>query len=494
MGVVFPFSSSGHGGRSGPVSTKPSSASWQCSVCTYVNTKPMGVVCEVCESPRLMSGPPKNAPQEPRQRGRCQGCIDDAADQDAHRGRHGCLYSASQDSDLAATQSQPGSPPSSPNARRTPPGKRRRKIQWSEAEIATAQAEAEASVRVFHADAAVAARLQADERKQAAATARERADQESMGLAVALQLTEQEREQAATLASPKRRFLGLSRDECRATLTACQKAALEFVDTKAGSAHALAYPQLIARLDARSAATRGGTGTGVGGGSADVPHPEPTAEIVDRCLRHIQDEAPIIVHLSEVCLKLLLHDTEYRGQFETGTSSGANNLASRTQWEDAMFHKAYAGAKPEERVKYGCLNVTGDIEGVQCAKSYGSFFLVLAPHVRDRTTFSDRDTGGWTGAESLATNQFYAHCLLKYSDAELTTVLTLSRIHGASSRSFTVYKECQIHGKITLATDVQALSVPAGQASASAELRGLVDRFQRQASCNILWQTDLLGS
>ena len=49
-----------------------------------------------------------------------------------------------------------------------------------------------------------------------------------------------------------------------------------------------------------------------------------------RCLAFIRDEAPLVVHFyAETTLPLLLRDTHYRNQFETGSSGGTLDAYSR---------------------------------------------------------------------------------------------------------------------------------------------------------------------
>ena len=138
---------------------------------------------------------------------------------------------------------------------------------------------------------------------------------------------------------------------------------------------------------------------------------------------------------------------------------------------------------------------TGDIAGVQSARKYGGIFMVLHQHVRHRSTFFNKDTGGFVETETLATNEHYCHVLNQYSDEDLIAALKTSksaRLGGARSNCST-YKEVQIHGPVCLATDVLALSIPGRSRDASEKLLADVLEFQKKANCNILWQEDLLN-
>lgn len=219
---------------------------------------------------------------------------------------------------------------------------------------------------------------------------------------------------------------------------------------------------------------------------------------LDECLAYIRDEAPIIIHLTEATLEKLVKDTHYRSLFETKTSGGQKSIAMRETWEHQMFGKCYDMCKPNLRPKYGCLNISGDIQGVRAAHCYGTFFLTLKNEVRYRTTFFDRDTGGcfkkkFRRSPTLATYQYYAHILQQYPDNELEAALHVNRLSGSRSKCQS-YKEVQIHGDIRLDSDVQALSVPSKQHEASSGLKKLVECFQARTKCNILWQGDLVES
>ena len=78
-----------------------------------------------------------------------------------------------------------------------------------------------------------------------------------------------------------------------------------------------------------------------------------------QCLEYIREDVPIVIHLKEETLSLLVKDTHYRNLFETSTSGGQNSKARRGQWESEMFGKCYKGCKPFDRPKYGALNISG---------------------------------------------------------------------------------------------------------------------------------------
>mmetsp|Transcript_24072 Transcript_24072/g.48725 ORF Transcript_24072/g.48725 Transcript_24072/m.48725 type:complete len:341 (-) Transcript_24072:35-1057(-) len=318
------------------------------------------------------------------------------------------------------------------------------------------------------------------------------ADQESLYAAQVLQAAEEERfkrgfEQAderlaIKIAKEQVRTLRLSqlassycmKEDVRKNLNPCQLAAIEYVESAAHALHFKALPAL------RERSLRLGF----------------SDHNLSACLSYIRDDAPIAIHLKLETLRCLVKDPWYRSQFETGTSGGTLCREVRQQWEDSMFGGAYARCRDSDHPKYGALNLTGDIMGVRPARCYGDFFILLAPHVRYRTSFSSGDSGDQTGHCKLATNEYYAHVLEEYTGCELRAVLQVgcqSRLAGVSPTSFSYYKECQIHGPISIASDVIALSVPGKEISSSSELCQLVAFFQVISQCNIMWQGDLLS-
>jgi len=211
---------------------------------------------------------------------------------------------------------------------------------------------------------------------------------------------------------------------------------------------------------------------------------------LSHCLEYIRTDAPIVIHFPETLLETLCHDTHYRSLFETNTSGGTRDKRQRARWEDSLFGQHYRDCVPSERPKYGCVNITGDIQGVSPARRYGKCFITLQPHVRHRTTFCDMDTGQCFEQATLATNENYAHVLLKYPDADLQSILSVSRLRG-DPNVCRQYKEAQIHGPIDLEKDVQTLSVPGS--AATYEFRHVVAKLQQKTKCAILWQHDLLN-
>jgi len=175
-------------------------------------------------------------------------------------------------------------------------------------------------------------------------------------------------------------------------------------------------------------------------------------------LKWIRESAPTIVHINlEKYAGLLSKDTHYRSQFETFTSGGTLDQRKRTSWEHRLFGGAYAKACAFERVKYGALNVVNDPGGVRACRQYGSSYLLLR-HARLRCTFSATDSATLS-IDDLATVDYHAHVLERYTDEELTQVLRVGNRHtlGMDSHVLRTYKEAQIHGEVRLDEHIELI-------------------------------------
>lgn len=184
---------------------------------------------------------------------------------------------------------------------------------------------------------------------------------------------------------------------------------------------------------------------------------------LQQVLDYIRHEAPIIVHIDLTSrIDLLQKDTHYRNQFETKSTRGSSDLEKRSSWEDRLFQNAYQSALAADRVKYGVLNAVNDPNGIATvAAQYGLDYLVLKC-VRLRTTFSDKDS---CNKGELASCEWYAHVLDKYSNLELRAVVEVAlgeRLYVDSSILDTAaggYKEVQIHGQLLFAKHIEAVVV-----------------------------------
>lgn len=175
---------------------------------------------------------------------------------------------------------------------------------------------------------------------------------------------------------------------------------------------------------------------------------------------------PDRLHAGAPILAALARDGVYRSQFETGTSNGGLTAwagGDRWRWESRIFDGAYDDADPSERPKYGALDVHDRPFGA--APRFGSAFFRLAPHTLERTTFCFPDS--------------------VFEPTHFGTARRMALVALAASTRVSdpldEYIEAQIHGSVSLDSDVEALVLDPC-------FRGTdVDREARTLPCRLEW-------
>jgi hypothetical protein len=180
-------------------------------------------------------------------------------------------------------------------------------------------------------------------------------------------------------------------------------------------------------------------------------------------LTYIREHAPLVIHFQPTLLSMFTKVERYMNGYEIGRySTVRNERCPRFMAESRVLQTLYDCAKPEDRVKYGALNISGDPEGATRAHSYGSAYLLLKPHMRSRITITPADSFGCM-ANQLATPENYAHVLCDSltTDADLKQALSISTVlnHPQASVEDT-YREIQIHGPLLFKHDIDAVVIP----------------------------------
>ncbi len=153
--------------------------------------------------------------------------------------------------------------------------------------------------------------------------------------------------------------------------------------------------------------------------------------------------APVAVNLPGHVLSSVTAVGRLLNQFETGTSQGTLDPepgGDRESWEknhlgiDRLTHYS-------KRPIYGHLHIHHDDphRGPQGSISYGDAMLTLHPHVRERTTFTPKDSSS-IGSHEVFLNEHAHHAVMQHE---------MDR-NGD-------YVEAQIHGGVDMAKDVAAL-------------------------------------
>lgn len=188
-----------------------------------------------------------------------------------------------------------------------------------------------------------------------------------------------------------------------------------------------------------------------------------------------------IAHDGRTTLESLLADGEVRTQFETGISAGGLDAVmggARSRWERAMFGDAYAGADPYERPRYAGLALTRDPWGA-CPR-FGSCHLVLAPHLRERTTYTWGDSvtepelvGVWSALGAVL------------QGAEADDWVVLRDEPRPPAELLDVYIEAQVHAPVRLADDVETLVVD--ESFRGTRLEAVAEQVSRRYGVDLGW-------
>ena len=158
----------------------------------------------------------------------------------------------------------------------------------------------------------------------------------------------------------------------------------------------------------------------------------------------------------------------YRSQFETRISNGGLMPyagSDRDRWEQRMFPGVYTEAAG--RPVYGALNLAGHPDGG--SPRFGSCHLVLGPAALPRATFSHGDsyteprvfgtaaTFGAVWAALLDEVARTGRALNLPASSPAAWVAALAQPRTLPGRAMDDYVEAQVHGGLTLATDVTAV-------------------------------------
>ncbi|KNX36772.1 DUF3626 domain-containing protein [Luteipulveratus halotolerans] len=148
----------------------------------------------------------------------------------------------------------------------------------------------------------------------------------------------------------------------------------------------------------------------------------------------------------------LADDGMYRTQFETGISAGGLDAVmngARSRWERAMFGSAYDGVVAADRPRYGGLDLVGYAAGA-CPR-FGSCHLRLRPHLRECATYSYGDSV--TEPTAVGTWDTLGPVV---AAAVVDDMPEVHARHAGFAR-LDRYVEAQIHHRVDLRTDVEAL-------------------------------------
>lgn len=168
----------------------------------------------------------------------------------------------------------------------------------------------------------------------------------------------------------------------------------------------------------------------------------------------------------------LAQSGRYVSQWVTGISNGGRSAlpgGERQRWEHNLFANAYADvdAASVEFPVYGAWDLLGDAHGG--SPRFGSCFLVLGDHVRERATICAGDSHAgpvdigtfdtpWCVLAALAEQADDGSLLGAPTDQRgLLALLDDPPMRSGPRRDLDHYVEMQVHGGIDLRTDVHSI-------------------------------------
>lgn len=149
------------------------------------------------------------------------------------------------------------------------------------------------------------------------------------------------------------------------------------------------------------------------------------------------------------------NDAKYRNLFEIYKNSGSA-LKPRNEWENNLFSNIYNDALPEERVKYGCINLYGKNYGCKSALIYGESYIILKSNVKKRCSFVCGDSSGMQ--PHLANFEHLYQLLLYINDSTILNLIKLVKGEKIDDDNYP-YVEIQIHGDVMWNRDIEKLMI-----------------------------------
>ncbi len=180
-----------------------------------------------------------------------------------------------------------------------------------------------------------------------------------------------------------------------------------------------------------------------------------TEDDLKQVIKYIQSEVNITINISlRTIIDHMLNDTHYKNGFEVNKIFCKND-ATRSMWENNLFNNIYDKSVPEEKVKYGALNIFNDPNGVSSAYAYGDSFFVLKKDVNERSSFVSGDSCGMMF--HLCT---FKHCvpILIHCGTLLQALIQHVKHNNKYDKAYP-YIEAQIHGDVRLKHDIEKLVV-----------------------------------
>ena len=236
---------------------------------------------------------------------------------------------------------------------------------------------------------------------------------------------------------------------------------------------------------------------------------------VDKALAYIANEAPVTINfhpdkalhqqtraygrdatdmkyevavdrLTSKLIDAFMVDGHYKNQFETGITSGSSSAypgGSRDRWEKTIFEEGYHGHSliPAERPKYGAMNAAKNPNGP--ASQYGTCFFELKPRIKERTTFTPKNSSGCQAA-NVGTAENFMHVLKDARNFKTIMNVALGRQERETGRAWS-YLEAQVHGPVEFDKDIAAVVILKKYAGTEYETK--IRKFAEKNGIEVKW-------
>ncbi|KAL8269808.1 hypothetical protein Esti_006262 [Eimeria stiedai] len=158
----------------------------------------------------------------------------------------------------------------------------------------------------------------------------------------------------------------------------------------------------------------------------------------------------------------LLHDSFYRTAFET-MNKGTHYLEARREFERVLFDGLYEhpSVQPQDRPKYGVLNMVCNPFSDTRVSCFGSAYLLLKDSLRARTTVATSKENLGNHIRRVGTLDHLWHVIESLSPHEITRIhaVATGKRAKATVSPDSKYSEIQVHGMLDMRKDVAAVVV-----------------------------------
>uniref|UniRef100_A0A6C0EA86 Uncharacterized protein n=1 Tax=viral metagenome TaxID=1070528 RepID=A0A6C0EA86_9ZZZZ len=161
----------------------------------------------------------------------------------------------------------------------------------------------------------------------------------------------------------------------------------------------------------------------------------------------------VTINFPSKIINKLIEDKRIKNVFEI---QNKKYILIRSEAEDTMFGKKYTDVNPEERVKYGAINILHEKYGIKSTRGYGECIFVLKNKLKKRITFVNGDS--YEKQEYICTFDNFMHFFLHSNKDFMEKVL--KRINKEDCDYNIPYTEVQIHGDVLINRDIDKLLIP----------------------------------